>query len=358
MKQKKSMAPKIIYFAIISIAVIIVVFSVGDIGQIMNAVKNAKPQWVIATVGVLLAYILLNQLPLFILGRADNKKLKFSDALMIGTTEYFFNGITPFASGGQPFQIYSFSRIGVRASKGTGVVLINYVCYQTSIVLFCLLSLIFYPRISTIPGIKVIIAVGIIINVLVLAVFLGIGFSATTRRILEKIVYWFLSWKIFKGRFENKKVTFDNYCRDVQASVKGVFEYKFRFFVSLVLKFLSLVLYFAIPFFILKALNVQISYAEIPFICAMTTFAIAMSCFIPTPGSSGGIEFAFNTLFSAIPGVTDVAFAGMILWRFFTYYLLMVVSFIVYLIFERRLQSAPRFDEGSDKDSSTPERTE
>lgn len=358
MKQKKSIAPKIIYFAIISIAVIIVVFSVGDIGQMAQTIKNSRPEWMLATIGVLLCYIFLNQLPMFILGRADNKKLKATDALMIGTTEYFFNGITPFASGGQPFQVYSFSRIGIKPSRGTGVVLLNYVCYQTSIVLFCLLSLIFYPRIKTIPGIKVIIAVGIIINILVLAVFLGIGFSPFIRKILEKIVYWFLSLKIFKGRFEDKKVAFDNYCRDVQASVKEMFDYKFRFFVSLLLKFLSLVLYFAIPFFILKALNVQISYGEIPFICAMTTFATAMSCFIPTPGSSGGIEFAFKTLFSTIPGVTDVTFAGLILWRFFTYYLLMLVSFIVYLIFERRIKSMPDNVEPSVEESSSPELTE
>ena len=66
----------------------------------------------------------------------------------------------------------------------------------------------------------------------------------------------------------------------------------------------------------------------------MTTFAVAMTCFIPTPGASGGIEIAFKQLFISITGVTpSVAVSGMILWRGFTYYLLMLFSFIIYIVF-------------------------
>ena len=72
-------------------------------------------------------------------------------------------------------------------------------------------------------------------------------------------------------------------------------------------------------------------------ITAMTTFAIAMTCYIPTPGSSGGIEFAFQSLFASIAVMSEsTVVSGMLLWRFLTYYILMILSFIVYLIFEKR----------------------
>lgn len=337
MSNKKSIAPKIVYFAIISIAVIIVLLSVGDVRQMYEAIKSAKIEWLIVTALVLLLYVVINQIPIFVLARADNKTIKYSDAFLVGSTEYFFNGITPFASGGQPFQVYAFSRIGIKASRGTGIVLLNYVCYQISIVVMCLLSLVFYPRVSTVPGIKVIVAVGIIINVIVLVVFLCLGFTKSIRGLIEKIVNWFFSWKIFKGKLEQKKAGFAQYCEDVQASVKSMFEYKLRFTIAFVLKLIATILYYCIPFFLLRALNVEIGFNELPFICAMTTFAVAMSCFIPTPGSSGGIELAFSSLFSAIKGVSEVAFAGLVLWRLFTYYLLMAVSFVIYLIFEKKI---------------------
>ena len=68
----------------------------------------------------------------------------------------------------------------------------------------------------------------------------------------------------------------------------------------------------------------------------MTTFSIAMTCYIPTPGATGGIEFAFRQLFvTVIPAISgSIATSGLLLWRFITYYFLMLVSFIVYLIFE------------------------
>ena len=61
-----------------------------------------------------------------------------------------------------------------------------------------------------------------------------------------------------------------------------------------------------------------------------------MTCYIPTPGATGGIEFAFRELFvSIIPAISgSIATSGLLLWRFITYYFLMLVSFIFYLVFE------------------------
>ena len=62
-----------------------------------------------------------------------------------------------------------------------------------------------------------------------------------------------------------------------------------------------------------------------------------MTCYIPTPGSSGGIEFAFQSLFATIAVMSDSeVVSGMLLWRFLTYYVLMILSFLVYLLFENK----------------------
>ena len=67
----------------------------------------------------------------------------------------------------------------------------------------------------------------------------------------------------------------------------------------------------------------------------MATFSIAMTCFVPTPGASGGIEFAFKSLFINLAGVTSsVAVSGMLLWRLLTYYILMIISLICYFLLE------------------------
>ena len=96
-----------------------------------------------------------------------------------------------------------------------------------------------------------------------------------------------------------------------------------------------------IPFFILHALGIEVELNQLPLITAMTTFSVAMTCFIPTPGATGGIEFAFTTIFTAsLFGnlSNDIGVTGMILWRALTYYLLMIISALAYIIFEIRVK--------------------
>ena len=95
--------------------------------------------------------------------------------------------------------------------------------------------------------------------------------------------------------------------------------------------------YYAITFFILKALNVDVGPDKLVFIICSTAFAITMCVFIPTPGGSGGIEFAFKSIFQAVAvGITaEVAMGGMLLWRLLSYYLMMLLSFFIYLALEK-----------------------
>ena len=37
----------------------------------------------------------------------------FTDSYLIGCSEHFYNGITPFSAGGQPFQIYYLNKRGI-----------------------------------------------------------------------------------------------------------------------------------------------------------------------------------------------------------------------------------------------------
>ena len=60
---------------------------------------------------------------------------------------------------------------------------------------------------------------------------------------------------------------------------------------------------------------------------------------VPTPGGTGGIEIAFTMIFTTFAGVTSsIASAGMVIWRGITYYLLMLISAISYILFEIKVK--------------------
>ncbi|MDE5546412.1 MAG: flippase-like domain-containing protein, partial [Anaeroplasmataceae bacterium] len=264
--------------------------------------------------------------------------IKYRDSLMIGSIEYFFNGITPFASGGQPFQIYSYRKIGVSLHRASGIILMNFVICQIAVILLCIGSLFFFNELTHgVTYLKVMVIVGLVMNFLIFALFSSVGLSKTIRRILSKLVGWFLNLKIFKGKLSRYVSAFDEYCAGAQATFKALLSQKLKFFTCILFKLLGLLCYYSIPFFILLSLGIEVAPSNLALVIAMTTFSIAMTCYIPTPGATGGIEFAFRQLFvTVIPTISgSIATSGLLLWRFITYYFLMLVSFIVYLIFEQ-----------------------
>lgn len=94
--------------------------------------------------------------------------------------------------------------------------------------------------------------------------------------------------------------------------------------------------YYVVTFFILRALHLEVGADRIFFVVLGSAFAVTTVVFVPTPGSSGGIEFAFSSIFSAlaIGAGTTVSYSGMLIWRLITYYLTIFLSMLSYFVFE------------------------
>lgn len=335
----KKVLPKLILFLILTIVVIIVILSLNDMKEIGKVFGNVKLSFIAMAVLFLFLYMLFYPMSLYFLGRSkEEKNVKYLDSMMIGSIEYFFNGITPFSAGGQPFQVYAFRKVGVSLDRATGIVLMNFVITQFAIVVLCIGSLFFFNELTNkVLYLQVMIGVGLAINIFIFSLFCAVGLSKTIRKLLLRFVAWILNLKIFKGKLARFVSSFDAYCEGAQATFKSLLNQKLKFVCCVLLKLLGLLCYYCIPFFILKGLRIEVGIKQLPLLIAMTTFSIAMTCYIPTPGATGGIEFAFRSLFvTIIPTLSgSVATSGLLLWRFITYYLLMLISFIIYIIFEQ-----------------------
>lgn len=325
---------RISFFIVITIIMLLVLFLANDISEIGNVLKNVKKIWLLVAFVFLILYFFINALSLMII--IKDEKLKKLDSFMVASIEYFYNGITPSNTGAQPMQVIEYKRLGVPTSRATGALLINSVINQIAIVFLCLLSLIYYKELSKgVDSIRVLIVIGLSINILVLLLYASIGISNKIKNALVKIVRFFCTRKIFKNKLASVSDKFEDYCNDAQLSFKEAFKHPFRLLVVLFFKTLALIIFYALPFFVLLALNINIGPEKIFLVIAMTTFSIAMTCFVPTPGASGGIEFAFKSLFINLAGVTSsIAVSGMLLWRLLTYYILMLISLICYFILE------------------------
>lgn len=334
----KKVVRMIILGSAITIFIMTMILSFNDFEGIVEVLKTTNVKYLMFAILLLLVYAILYPITLCILTRTKKCKISMLNTYLIGSTEHFFNGITPFATGGQPFQVYAYNRLGVKPADSTGILMMNFIIFMIVTNIYALASLFYYPQLAqNISNLNAMVIIGFAINFFVLIFLISV---ATTKRIriwLEKILIWLCRFKWLKKFVEPNIPKFNDYCYQAQGAFKELWHHKGAFLSCFVIKFITMGVYYAITFFILKALNVDVGPDKLVFIICSTAFAITMCVFIPTPGSSGGIEFAFKSIFQAVAvGITaEVAMGGMLLWRLLSYYLMMLLSFFIYLALEK-----------------------
>ncbi len=68
-------------------------------------------------------------------------------------------------------------------------------------------------------------------------------------------------------------------------------------------------------------------------ILALQAFLYIAISFVPTPGTVGAAEGGFHVIFAARFGAGAV-FAPMLIWRFLTYYLMLIVGSVLVILDE------------------------
>lgn len=346
-KQKQEKKPvnnkktilSILVVLIITAVVFIILFSFNDFNETIKLIKTVNGANMGMAVLCLVIYALLWPMSLCFIAMQNRFNAKFLDLYLIGESEHFFNAITPFATGGQPVQVYLFTQKKIKASDSTGIIVSNFIAFMIASNIFAIASLVFYGKFSENfeASTAWMIGLGFAMNLFTLAFMITIATSKKIRDLLKKLMLQICKIK-FIGKHLTKAVpAFEKYCENAQSAAKRIFSHKLSFLGAILLKMLALVFYYAIPYYILKALGADFGFKMMPYIILASAFAITTMVWVPTPGGTGGIEFAFETIFTAslfgsLAG--DIGFTGMILWRALTYYLLMLLSGIAYVIYE------------------------
>ncbi len=265
------------------------------------------------------------------------KEFKFVDTIKNLLITQLFNGITPFASGGQPVQIYFLRTKGIPLPIGTGIIIQNFIVYQIVLVAYGLIAIVlnyffdFFPNVSLL---KHLIILGFTINTLVMIFLLFISRAKKLNKTLIKYGVTFLyKIKIIKNKYKtiNKwNLTLDRFHESTK-TMQNNFKTFFKCFIC---NFIAFPFLYSIPFIIILSIG---NMDAINFITSFVacSFVMIIGAFVPIPGGSGGLEFAFAKLYgSYIVGAT--LSTVLLIWRFITYYLGMIVGAITLSTNKRR----------------------
>ena len=321
---------------LISIIVFVVIFNLNDFNETIDEMKKLNASYLGWAGLCIVLYLALWPLSLCLIAKVNKTKAKFIDSYLIGGSEHFFNAITPFSSGGQPIQGVLYYQDGVNAAESTGIIMANFIAFLIATNIFAVASLFYYGRFSVnfTDATRWMIILGFVMNLFTLFFIILMATCKAITNFFTKCLRGLSKIKYIGKYIEKGIPAFEKYCDNAQAAFKQIISHKWSFVGAVLLRGISLVFYYATPFYILKAMDLNVPFVELPFIMLASSFAITTMVWVPTPGGMGGIEFAFTTIFATFAGVTQSkALTGMVCWRFLTYYLLMILSFIMYVIF-------------------------
>ena len=343
---KKKIIRWLILVAAILILLIVLIVNLGDIKAIWHMLTNANIGYIFLAIGVVLLYAISYQASLIMLTKYRYKKLSVVDAFCISGSEFFFNAITPFSSGGQPFQAYALKRKGMGLSESTSVLLINFISYQICLNSVGLVFIILYynKTFANIGNYIGFLIAGFTINMIILVLLLLLGLVKPVGNFFMMLFDLTCKIKFIGKRFGNKRERISNYINNMQNAFKDILKSFKIWILAILTKLLSFVFYYSIPFIALLAIGVEINTSNFMYTLALTSFTLTIAIWVPTPGGSGGVETAFKMLYTPFmenfgyttDEATTISLTIMLVWRFITYYLMIGYGFLLYLIFEKR----------------------
>lgn len=323
---------------IILISFIVIFFSLkDDFMTTVDYLTNTNLLFIFICIICMLLNILFQSLSIYNLMKkvTDNYTLKKS--IVLTTSGLLFNGITPFQSGGQPFQVYMLKKDNIKISDSTNVLLQNFLTYQISLVLIGTIAIIFNSIFNIIPSknlLKNAVIIGYIINVLVLFFIFFFSYAKKfNKKLFDKILNFIFKFKFLKNKKELRKkinTTLDDFYNGSSSLNKNIK----MFYKSFLFNTLSLIFLYIIPLFVFNSMD-EFEALNI-FNCLVASgYTYLIGSFVPIPGGSGGLEYSFLDFFKVFRSGSFLS-AAMLLWRFITYYFGMILGAGALLINEKR----------------------
>ncbi|MFP4384480.1 MAG: YbhN family protein [Spirochaetia bacterium] len=256
--------------------------------------------------------------------RGAEERLSIKTAYRTAVTRIFFNILTPFGFGGQPFMIYLLSKEGVSPGKGSTIAVTRLMILSAYTQIGAIIAFFFYNgRLSEIPALRgMFLAAGTLGAVIIGLIFASLLYPHLMIRLIKLIGRFLHRLKIVKdlARFKRKAVHEGAVAR---RSFKRFFSRNLRVFV---LGMLSTFILYAAQLLtlmvILRGLNITVEFWTGISLSAILLFAML---FLPTPGAAGLGEGAFILIFAGTIPKYLIGIA-LITWRVFFHYLTAVVG--------------------------------
>lgn len=326
---------------ILLLTIAVVYFSLkDDYDAVAGLLSRVELPWLMLCLVIAIIYHFMVGFILKSFAKLYNPNYRMKDGIKNAFIAALFHGLTPFASGGQFVQVYVFYKQKINVSDSASILLMDFIVYQLTLVLytFVLIVLRFNHIASSKSFIFQLALIGFFVNfvIIVSLILLARG----------KRLHYFLT---HTGIHFLAKI---HLIKNPQEKINKLHEHVTRFGIELVrlrnnkklmtkvvaANIIRLTLHNSIPFVALLALGIRLNISGWLDLVALSAFVGMVNAFIPLPGASGGTEgtylLMFQTMFRQLP--RSVGVGSMLIWRFSTYHMILILGLIVFIVFKQR----------------------
>ncbi|MDO5569541.1 MAG: lysylphosphatidylglycerol synthase transmembrane domain-containing protein [bacterium] len=337
--KKSSEKLKIIINVSILLIVLVLVFYFtfkDNYKEIIDIVFNMNLFWLIFALALMLMYYFFISLGLHDLVINNNQKYSIVKAIKLIIVTQFFNGITPFSSGGQPFQIYYLKEDKIPLTTSTNIVFQNFIVYQIALIILGLIAIVYNKMFNLFTDaglIKNMVIIGFVINSLVLVLLFIISFGKKINHFISnKGISFLVKLKLIKNE-EAIREKVNTYLANFYNNAMDLSKNKWTFIKIVGYNVIALIVFYSIPVFL--AIGIGYSFDMNIMECIVASaYVMLIGAFMPLPGGSGGIEFSFVYFFGYYFDKAPVMIL-LLLWRCVTYYFGMMLGGLT-LLFGRK----------------------
>lgn len=307
------------------IFILLIIFTNGWT-DLIHQMNNLQIQWIVVAILAMILCWVFEAKTLQTIIFLKNKNYNFKQAFRVTMIGQYFNSITPFASGGQPMQLYALTKQDIGAGISGSALMIKFIIYQSILTIYSLILILWKSAFfkSKMSNLFYLVAIGFTVNA---SVILFLVIFSKYRKLTQKLIN-VLSKILGKFKFikdmSKLEVNINNNLDQFHENMEIVKHSKKIIIKAVMYTTMQLTIYFSIPYFIYLSFGMR--GASIGSMIAGTAFVIMLTAFIPLPGAVGGAEGAFYMFFTLFFIASNIM-AAILLWRLVTFYSCIIFGF-------------------------------
>lgn len=297
--------------------------------------SNHNSWFFLLAVSCFLLVEFLISLKLNYLTKRFNKKGNFWACVKGEFVCQYYSKITPFSMGGQPFQVYTLNKQGIKANNALTVVSCNYVSHK---LVYWIVSLVMMITIGTNNLVKSmsgkdfgVVMILALISLCVMTLYITfIILICLNKKVASKLIDVGLRLLSKLKIIKNRKLVYFKIMRPAlsfQHKMKEFFKSKKLALFTLLFSLVIYLIQSSIPaciYFIFKPFS-WIDLWRLLSIAVVIQLSFGVN---PLPGGSGVAELSFYAVFGFLLD-GGLVFWALIIWRILTYYIYLLIGFSI-----------------------------